>query len=66
MQDTQTIIARRRIEALIAGNLRELENAVQQAVLASKGPVLLLQHLPEAVRELALTRLAAARPALVR
>jgi DNA-binding NtrC family response regulator len=29
------------------GNLRQLENVVQQAVLVSRGPVLLLQHLPQ-------------------
>jgi DNA-binding NtrC family response regulator len=33
------------------GNIRELENAVQQAVLVSSGPALLLQHLPPAVRD---------------
>jgi DNA-binding NtrC family response regulator len=32
------------------GNIRQLENAVQQAVLASKGPRLTAQHLPQAVR----------------
>jgi DNA-binding NtrC family response regulator len=33
------------------GNLRQLENAVQQAVLASNGPELLLEHLPPLVRD---------------
>src|SRR5262249_1691570 len=32
------------------GNIRQLENIVQQAVLLSSGPELLLEHLPEAVR----------------
>jgi DNA-binding NtrC family response regulator len=32
------------------GNLRQLENVIQQAVLISSGPELLLHHLPEAVR----------------
>src|SRR5262249_38787770 len=32
------------------GNIRQLENMVQQAVLLSSGPELLLEHLPEAVR----------------
>jgi DNA-binding NtrC family response regulator len=32
------------------GNLRQLENALQQAVLASAGPELLPQHLPQSVR----------------
>jgi DNA-binding NtrC family response regulator len=35
------------------GNIRQLENVVQQAVLFSSGPELLLQHLPEAVQEYA-------------
>jgi two-component system, NtrC family, response regulator HydG len=33
------------------GNIRQLENAVQQAVLVSSGPKLLLDHLPQPVRE---------------
>jgi DNA-binding NtrC family response regulator len=33
------------------GNLRQLENVIQQAVLMSNGPELLLHHLPEAVRQ---------------
>jgi DNA-binding NtrC family response regulator len=33
------------------GNIRQLENAVQQAVLVSNGPELLLQHLPQPIRE---------------
>jgi two-component system, NtrC family, response regulator HydG len=33
------------------GNIRQLENVVQQAVLVSKGPELLKQHLPQLVRE---------------
>jgi DNA-binding NtrC family response regulator len=33
------------------GNIRQLENAVQQAVLVSNGPELLLEHLPQPVRE---------------
>jgi DNA-binding NtrC family response regulator len=33
------------------GNIRQLENVIQQAVLLSKGPELLRQHLPLAVRE---------------
>jgi transcriptional regulator with PAS, ATPase and Fis domain len=33
------------------GNIRQLENAVQQAVLVSSGPELLLDHLPQPVRE---------------
>jgi transcriptional regulator with PAS, ATPase and Fis domain len=37
------------------GNIRQLENVVQQAVLFSNGPELLLQHLPEAVQEYAST-----------
>jgi two-component system response regulator HydG len=32
------------------GNIRQLENAVQQAVLVSSGPELLPQHLPEQIR----------------
>jgi DNA-binding NtrC family response regulator len=33
------------------GNIRQLENVVQQAVLFCNGPVLLLEHLPQRVRE---------------
>jgi DNA-binding NtrC family response regulator len=33
------------------GNVRELENAIQHAVLVSQGPRLLVQHLPEVIRE---------------
>jgi transcriptional regulator with PAS, ATPase and Fis domain len=33
------------------GNIRQLENVVQQAVLVSAGPDLRFEHLPEAVRE---------------
>jgi DNA-binding NtrC family response regulator len=33
------------------GNIRQLENVVQQAVLVSAGPDLRIEHLPEAVRE---------------
>jgi DNA-binding NtrC family response regulator len=33
------------------GNIRQLENVVQQAVLASTGPELLPQHLPPLLRE---------------
>src|SRR5579871_226751 len=33
------------------GNIRQLENFVQQAVLVSSGPELLFEHLPQQVRE---------------
>jgi transcriptional regulator with PAS, ATPase and Fis domain len=33
------------------GNVRQLENFVQQAVLVSSGPELLLEHLPQQVRD---------------
>jgi DNA-binding NtrC family response regulator len=33
------------------GNIRQLENFIQQAVLLSSGPELLVEHLPDAVRE---------------
>jgi DNA-binding NtrC family response regulator len=33
------------------GNIRQLENVVQQAVLVSAGPELRIEHLPQAVRE---------------
>jgi DNA-binding NtrC family response regulator len=33
------------------GNIRQLENVVQQAVLVSTGPELLLQHLPQPVQD---------------
>jgi transcriptional regulator with PAS, ATPase and Fis domain len=36
------------------GNIRQLENIVQHAVLVSTGPELLLQHLPQPVQEHAL------------
>jgi transcriptional regulator with PAS, ATPase and Fis domain len=35
------------------GNIRQLENVVQQAVLVSTGPELLLQHLPQPLQECA-------------
>jgi two-component system response regulator HydG len=35
------------------GNIRQLENVVQQAVLVSTGPQLLLQHLPPALQDYA-------------
>jgi DNA-binding NtrC family response regulator len=35
------------------GNIRQLENAVQQAVLVSSGPVLLREHLPPPIRDYA-------------
>src|SRR5262249_54420077 len=38
------------------GNLRQLENVIQQAVLVSTGPELLLAHLPAAVQEYAAAR----------
>jgi DNA-binding NtrC family response regulator len=38
------------------GNIRQLENVVQQAVLVSAGPELRIEHLPEAVREDAMLR----------
>jgi DNA-binding NtrC family response regulator len=38
------------------GNLRQLENVIQQAVLVSTGPELLLGHLPSAVQEYAASR----------
>jgi transcriptional regulator with PAS, ATPase and Fis domain len=37
------------------GNIRELENVMQQAVLVSQGPVLLLEDLPETIRKQAAT-----------
>jgi DNA-binding NtrC family response regulator len=33
------------------GNVRELENAIQHAVLVSRGPLLLPEHLPDSVRQ---------------
>ncbi len=33
------------------GNIRELENAVQHAVLVSQGPLLLKRHLPEPIQQ---------------
>ncbi len=41
------------------GNLRQMENVVQQAVLLSSGPELLPRHLPPTVREYAPVRAAA-------
>src|SRR5438132_655715 len=38
------------------GNIRQLENVVQQAVLVSSGPELLPEHLPPAVQECAASR----------
>jgi transcriptional regulator with PAS, ATPase and Fis domain len=50
-----SVIHRFTLEALEAfpwpGNIRQLENVIQQAVLLSKGPVLLVTHLPPEVRE---------------
>jgi DNA-binding NtrC family response regulator len=45
------------------GNIRELENAIQHAVLMSQGPTLLLRHLPEEIQEYALHSRASAAPA---
>jgi DNA-binding NtrC family response regulator len=33
------------------GNIRQMENFIQQAVLVSSGPELLLEHLPQQVRD---------------
>jgi transcriptional regulator with PAS, ATPase and Fis domain len=33
------------------GNIRQLENVIQHAVLVSTGPQLLLQHLPQQIQE---------------
>jgi DNA-binding NtrC family response regulator len=33
------------------GNIRQLENCLQQAVLVSSGPELLFEHLPQQIRE---------------
>jgi len=33
------------------GNIRQLENFVQQAVLMSSGPLLLVDHLPQQLRD---------------
>lgn len=33
------------------GNIRQLENVIQQAVLVSSGPELLFEHLPQQIRE---------------
>src|SRR5262249_25061564 len=33
------------------GNIRQLENAIQEAVLVSAGPELLVEHLPQQIRE---------------
>jgi DNA-binding NtrC family response regulator len=43
------------------GNLRQLENVIQQAVLVSTGPELLLTHLPAAVQECVASRNGVAR-----
>jgi DNA-binding NtrC family response regulator len=45
------------------GNLRQLENALQQAVLMSSGPQLLRQHLPQVVQQARPDRGVAPRPA---
>ncbi len=45
------------------GNIRQLENVVQQAVLMSPGPEILLQHLPHPVRGFVALPEAAAPPA---
>jgi DNA-binding NtrC family response regulator len=37
------------------GNIRQLENVVQQAVLVSSGPELLVQHLPQPVQDYAMS-----------
>jgi two-component system, NtrC family, response regulator HydG len=48
-------VSPRALDALEAfpwpGNIRQLENVVQQAVLVSAGPELLLEHLPPQVRD---------------
>jgi DNA-binding NtrC family response regulator len=44
------------------GNLRQLENVVQHAVLISTGPELLLQHLPQVVQDYALRAHAEGEP----
>jgi transcriptional regulator with PAS, ATPase and Fis domain len=44
------------------GNIRQLENFVQQAVLVSSGPELLPEHLPQPVREHALVASTTAAP----
>jgi DNA-binding NtrC family response regulator len=46
------------------GNLRQLQNAIQQAVLLSRGPELQLEHLPEVVRRPPSTAGAVARTTL--
>jgi DNA-binding NtrC family response regulator len=45
------------------GNIRQLENVVQQAVVVSRGPQLLLHHLPQVVQEVAALYLSEAREA---
>lgn len=45
------------------GNLRQLENVVQQAVLVSSGPELLVQHLPQPIQEYSTLRSPVRRPA---
>jgi DNA-binding NtrC family response regulator len=48
-------LSHRALDALEAfpwpGNIRQMENAIQQAVLVSSGPELLFDHLPQQVRE---------------
>src|SRR5262249_22103114 len=48
-------VGRRALDALEEfpwpGNIRQLENVVQQAVLICTGPELLYEHLPQQVRE---------------
>ena len=46
------------------GNLRQLENVIQHAVLVSSGPTLLPAHLPPAVRDTAPPAASAALPAV--
>src|SRR5262249_53462413 len=47
------------------GNIRQLENVMQLAVLTSKGPELLPEHLPKPVREGAAGAVGTGRPAAV-
>jgi len=42
------------------GNIRQMENFIQQAVLVSSGPELLLEHLPQQVRDYRPARVAVA------
>jgi DNA-binding NtrC family response regulator len=46
------------------GNIRELENAIQHAVLVSQGPLLLARHLPETVLKHGLVIAAPPTPAV--